>query len=62
MLGLQALLQGGSWHSLLPEGHPGIAEVKWCANRFSPYLCINPQAEYFYPSCERMPLPVIFFS
>jgi len=41
----EALLQGGSWHSLLPEGHPGIAEVKWCANRFSPYLCINPQED-----------------
>ena len=27
---------------LLPPDHPGIAEVKWCANRFTPFLCIDP--------------------
>jgi len=26
----EAHLTGGDWWSLLPEGHPGIAEVKWC--------------------------------
>ena len=29
---------------LLGAGHPGIAEVKWCANRFTPFLCIDPAA------------------
>ena len=39
---LQAGLSGGEWHQLIPSDHPGIAEVKWCANRFTPFLCINP--------------------
>lgn len=42
-LSLQARLHGGTWHALLPEGHTGIAEVKWCANRLVPFLCIDPQ-------------------
>lgn len=41
---LQAQLEGGEWVDLLGLGHPGIAEVKWCANRFTPFLCIAPQA------------------
>ena len=41
---LQAQLEGGEWVGLLGPGHPGIAEVKWCANRFTPFLCIGPAA------------------
>lgn len=41
---LQAQLEGGEWVDLLGPGHPGIAEVKWCANRFTPFLCIAPTA------------------
>ena len=26
----EARLAGGSWQPLIPEEHPGIAEVKWC--------------------------------
>lgn len=26
----EARLAGGTWELLVPEGHPGIAEVKWC--------------------------------
>lgn len=39
----QACLKGGEWHSLLPDHHPGIAEVKWCRNRFTPFLCVDPE-------------------
>ena len=39
---LQTLLEGGELVELLPPDHPGIAEVKWCANRFTPFLCIDP--------------------
>lgn len=38
----QAQLEGGEWVDLLGPAHPGIAEVKWCANRFTPFLCIGP--------------------
>ena len=38
----EAQLEGGKWHRLLPEGHPGIPEVKWCANAFEPFLCVGP--------------------
>ena len=40
----QAQLEGGEWVDLLGPGHPGIAEVKWCVNRFTPFLCIGPNA------------------
>ena len=40
---LQAHLSGGEWVELLAPEHPGIAEVKWCRNRFRPFLCIAPQ-------------------
>lgn len=40
---LQAHLSGGRWVELLEPEHPGIAEVKWCRNRFRPFLCIAPQ-------------------
>jgi hypothetical protein len=38
----KARLTGGAWSRLLPDDHPGLAEVKWCANRFDPYLVIDP--------------------
>lgn len=38
----EANLAGGQWHALLPPNHPGIPEVKWCANAFTPFLCIDP--------------------
>ena len=38
-------LTGGTWHRLLPEGHPGILEAKWCRNRFTPFLCVDPAAD-----------------
>jgi hypothetical protein len=42
---LQAWLKGDRWVPLLPEGHPGLAEVKWCRNRFQPFLVIDPQPD-----------------
>ena len=38
----EARLEGGEWHRLVPDGHPGIPEVKWCANAFEPFLCVGP--------------------
>lgn len=38
-------LRGGTLVRLLPEGHPGLLETKWCRNRFTPYLCIDPEAD-----------------
>ena len=28
---------------LADENHPGFVESKWCANRFKPYLCVDPE-------------------
>ena len=42
----EAHLTGGTWHSLLPEGHPGVLESKWCRNRFTPFLCIDPTLDH----------------
>jgi len=39
----EAHLHGGELVRLLPNGHAGIAESKWCANRFTPFLCIDPE-------------------
>jgi hypothetical protein len=39
------MLAGGEWHQLVPEGHPGLAEVKWCMNRFIPFLVIDPHPD-----------------
>lgn len=36
-------LTGGELLPLLPEGHPGIAETKWCANVMVPFLVIDPE-------------------
>ncbi|KAK9818693.1 hypothetical protein WJX74_007454 [Apatococcus lobatus] len=41
----EAHLNGGDFVQLTPAGHPGIVEGKWCANRFTPFLCLNPQAD-----------------
>ncbi|KAL4457906.1 hypothetical protein ABPG75_012771 [Micractinium tetrahymenae] len=41
----EAQLAGGTWEPLIPESHPGIAEVKWCRNRFHSYLCVDPQPD-----------------
>ncbi|KAI8466591.1 MAG: hypothetical protein J3K34DRAFT_433131 [Monoraphidium minutum] len=41
----EAWLTGGRWVPLLPPGHPGLAEVKWCMNRFAPFLVIQPQPD-----------------
>jgi hypothetical protein len=42
---LQAWLAGGEWHRLLADGHEGLPEVKWCMNRFVPFLAIDPQPD-----------------
>lgn len=41
----EAALRGGAWHPLLPAGHRGVHEVKWCANRFQPFLVVGPEAD-----------------
>lgn len=41
----EARLTGGTWHALLPDGHPGVLEAKWCRNRFTPFLCVDPVAD-----------------
>ena len=38
----EAYLKGGEWVNLLPKDHPGVLESKWCRNRFTPFLCIDP--------------------
>jgi len=30
---------------LLPDDHEGIMEVKWCLNKFIPFLALNPIAD-----------------
>jgi len=39
----ESQLKGGKWVDLLPKGHPGVMEVKWCKNRFIPFLVIDPE-------------------
>ncbi|KAF8056764.1 RD21A [Scenedesmus sp. PABB004] len=38
----EAWLAGGQWHRLLAPEHPGLPEVKWCMNRFVPFLVVDP--------------------
>ena len=38
----EARLSATSLVRLLPEGSAGICEVKWCRNRFTPFLAIDP--------------------
>ena len=52
---VQAHLSGGQWLELLAPEHPGIAEVKWCRNRFRPFLCIAPHVKPPSPlSCREI--------
>eukprot|EP00850_Spirogloea_muscicola_P013173 SM000088S23714 [mRNA] locus=s88:200986:202645:- [translate_table: standard] len=39
------LLQGGRLLQLIPDRHPGLLEVKWCKNRFTPFLVIDPEVD-----------------
>jgi len=32
----------GTLVRLTPDTHPGFLETKWCCNRYTPYLCIDP--------------------
>ena len=41
----EARLAGGRWVELVPPEHPGIGETKWCANRFRPYLVVDPRPD-----------------
>jgi 8-oxo-dGTP pyrophosphatase MutT (NUDIX family) len=42
----EAGLKGGTWVRLLPDGnHPGVLETKWCRNRLTPFLCIDPDVD-----------------
>ncbi|GBG86854.1 hypothetical protein CBR_g42137 [Chara braunii] len=40
-----ARLCGGRWVKLIDDGHPGLIEVKWCRNRFTPFLVIDPEPD-----------------
>eukprot|EP00238_Polyblepharides_amylifera_P011671 CAMPEP_0196584240 /NCGR_PEP_ID=MMETSP1081-20130531/46346_1 /TAXON_ID=36882 /ORGANISM="Pyramimonas amylifera, Strain CCMP720" /LENGTH=234 /DNA_ID=CAMNT_0041905379 /DNA_START=280 /DNA_END=984 /DNA_ORIENTATION=- len=42
----EAGLCGGSFIRLLPDGHPGIPEVKWSLNRFTPFLVLAPEKDH----------------
>ena len=41
----EAGLRGGTWIRLLPDDHPGVLETKWCRNRLTPFLCIDPDVD-----------------
>lgn len=41
----EAHLCGGSVYKLLEDDCPGIAEVKWCCNRFTPFIAFDPQTD-----------------
>eukprot|EP00889_Picochlorum_renovo_P007187 jgi/Picre1/34217/NNA_001691.t1 len=41
----EAHLCGGKMYRLLDETCPGIAEVKWCRNRFTPFIVYDPQTD-----------------
>ncbi|KAJ3105709.1 hypothetical protein HDU97_007686 [Phlyctochytrium planicorne] len=38
----EANLKDATLVPLLPKGHEGIMELKWCTNRFLPYLALDP--------------------
>ena len=38
-------LAGGELVRLTPPDHPGLLETKWCCNRYTPFLCIDPVAD-----------------
>ncbi|KAH7432992.1 hypothetical protein KP509_07G049600 [Ceratopteris richardii] len=41
----EAHLHEGTLIKLIPDQHPGILEVKWCRNRFSPFLVLDPKKD-----------------
>jgi ADP-ribose pyrophosphatase YjhB (NUDIX family) len=41
----EANLKSNYWIPLLPEGHNGILEVKWCVNKFIPFLAMDYQTD-----------------
>jgi hypothetical protein len=41
----EARLAGGTYTRLVPCHHPGISEVKWSANRCTPFLVVNPHKD-----------------
>lgn len=63
----EAHLQGGKIFPLLEEGCDGVAEVKWCRNKFIPFLVYDPQHDACpgardteeYIEIVRMKLPEI---
>ncbi|XP_024537440.1 uncharacterized protein LOC112350151 [Selaginella moellendorffii] len=38
----EAHLHDGKLVKLIGDDHPGLLEVKWCRNRFTPYLILDP--------------------
>ena len=41
----EAHLAGGELHLLLDDCPEGIAEVKWCRNRFTPFIVLGPEKD-----------------
>lgn len=41
----EAHLAGGTYTRLVPDDHPGICEVKWSANRCTPFLVVDPEED-----------------
>ncbi|KAI5083227.1 hypothetical protein GOP47_0002970 [Adiantum capillus-veneris] len=41
----EAHLHEGTVIKLIPKEHPGILEVKWCRNRFSPFLVLDAKKD-----------------
>eukprot|EP00850_Spirogloea_muscicola_P015805 SM000124S25937 [mRNA] locus=s124:234197:235790:+ [translate_table: standard] len=41
----EVFLRGGRLLQLIPDSHPGLLEVKWCKNRFTPFLVIDPEVD-----------------
>lgn len=37
----EAQLKASELINLLPNDHPGVMEVKWCKNRFYPFLALD---------------------
>ena len=41
----EAHLRNGELVRLIPQGNDGLWEVKWCRNRFTPYVCLDPEVD-----------------
>ena len=41
----EAHLTRGKFIRLISEDHEGLWEVKWCRNRFTPFLCLDPEVD-----------------